>query len=123
MVIETRQILEEFQLKNVLATSATGAVFHAEDPQTEYDQLREEVGSYSEQLAKASHCVVLTKMDLVPPDSSPPEVVAPGAWGVFPISSVTRMGLDSLLEGLHSRAHKDRAEEESGEGEEWWVPE
>ena len=32
MVIETRQILEELQLKNVLATSATGAVFLAGDP-------------------------------------------------------------------------------------------
>ncbi len=32
MVIETRQILEELELKNVLATSATGAVFLAGDP-------------------------------------------------------------------------------------------
>ena len=32
MVIETRQILEELQLKEVLATSATGAVFLAGDP-------------------------------------------------------------------------------------------
>jgi len=32
-VIETRQILEELQLKNVLATSATGAVFLAGDPE------------------------------------------------------------------------------------------
>ena len=31
-MIETRQILEEFQLKNVLATSPTGAVFLAGDP-------------------------------------------------------------------------------------------
>ncbi len=31
-VIETRQILEELQLKNVLATSSTGAVFLAGDP-------------------------------------------------------------------------------------------
>jgi len=32
VVIDTRQILEELQLKNVLATSATGAVFLAGDP-------------------------------------------------------------------------------------------
>ena len=37
MVIETRQILEELQLKNVLATSATGAVFLAGDPETGRD--------------------------------------------------------------------------------------
>jgi len=36
-VIETRQILEEFQLKNVLATSATGAVFLAGDPHSGRD--------------------------------------------------------------------------------------
>jgi len=36
-VIETRQILEEFQLKNVLATSATGAVFLAGDPDSGRD--------------------------------------------------------------------------------------
>lgn len=33
-MIETRQILEEFQLRNVLATSPTGAVFLAGDPDT-----------------------------------------------------------------------------------------
>lgn len=33
-MIETRQILEEFQLRNVLATSPTGAVFLAGDPGT-----------------------------------------------------------------------------------------
>jgi serine/threonine protein kinase len=37
MVIETRQILEEFRLKNVLATSATGAVFLAADPDSGRD--------------------------------------------------------------------------------------
>ncbi len=36
-MIETRQILEELQLKNVLATSATGAIFLAGDPETGRD--------------------------------------------------------------------------------------
>jgi serine/threonine-protein kinase len=36
-VIDTRQILEEFRLKDVLATSPTGAVFHAEDPESRRD--------------------------------------------------------------------------------------
>ena len=36
-MIETRQILEEFQLKNVLATSPTGAVFLAGDPDSGRD--------------------------------------------------------------------------------------
>jgi serine/threonine protein kinase len=36
-MIETRQILEELQLKNVLATSSTGAIFLAGDPETGED--------------------------------------------------------------------------------------
>lgn len=36
-MIDTRQILEELQLKNVMATSPTGAVFLAEDPETGED--------------------------------------------------------------------------------------
>ena len=36
-MIETRQILEELQLKNVLATSSTGAVFLAGDPESGTD--------------------------------------------------------------------------------------
>jgi serine/threonine protein kinase len=36
-MIETRQILEELQLKNVLATSSTGAIFLAGDPDTGTD--------------------------------------------------------------------------------------
>jgi serine/threonine protein kinase/tetratricopeptide (TPR) repeat protein len=36
-VIETRQILEEVQLQNVLATSSTGAVFLGRDPDTGQD--------------------------------------------------------------------------------------
>jgi len=94
-----------------------------EDPQAEYDQLRDEVRSYSEQLARTAHCVVLTKMDLVPPDAAPPELTAPEAWGVFAISSVSRTGIDLLLEGLFAQTHVNRMEEERGEREEWWVPE
>ena len=38
-MIETRQILEELQLRNVLATSPTGAVFLAGDPETGEDKV------------------------------------------------------------------------------------
>ncbi len=98
----------------------------AADPQEEYDQLREELRSHSSELAARPHCLVLTKVDLLGPEDSTPEVEAPDAWGTFPVSSVARKGLDPLLEALDSRVRADREEERAGEGEDeekWWVPE
>ena len=95
-----------------------------EDPQTEYDQLREEVRNYSSELALTPHCVVLSKTDLLGPDVSPPEIEAPEAWGIFSISAVARLGLSPLLESLFSATRLE--EGRSGdilEEEEWWVPE
>jgi GTP-binding protein len=66
------------------------------DWQTEYDQLRREIESYSEELARKPHCVVFTKMDLLGEDDAPP-IDAPDAFGVFAISAAGRTGLDPLL--------------------------
>jgi len=97
----------------------------AQDPQEEYDALRTELSEYSAALAARPHCLVLTKADVVSPDDVP-EVQAPEAWGRFLISSVTRAGVDELLEGLWARS---RAKDEEGEAEavgepdeEWWTP-
>ena len=95
----------------------------AEDLQAEYDQLREEVKNYSEELAKTAHCVVVTKTDLLPPEASVPEVLGTDAWGVFFISSVARKGLGRLLEGLYAQTRSEVEKEGEEEGEEWWVPE
>jgi GTP-binding protein len=96
----------------------------AEDPQEAYDQLREEVGSYSSELARTPHCLVLTKRDLLGPDASPPEVNAPDAWGTFVVSAVTRWGLPELLENLYLRTRmEEEKSRESEDEEEWWVPE
>jgi GTP-binding protein len=94
-----------------------------EDLQLEYDQLREEVRSYSEELARTPHCVVVTKTDLLPQEASLPEVTATDAWGVFFISAVARKGLDLLLEKLHAQTRKEVEKEGEEEVEEWWVPE
>jgi len=94
-----------------------------EDLQEEYDQLRQEVENYSPGLARTPHCVVITKVDLLPPDASFPEILAPDAWGVLTISSVTRVGLAPLLEGLYAQSHITLKEESPNEEEEWWVPE
>jgi GTP-binding protein len=66
------------------------------DWQSEYDQLRREVESYSEELAQKPHCVVFTKMDLLG-EMEPPPIEAPDAFAVLAISAAARQGLDTLL--------------------------
>jgi GTP-binding protein len=96
----------------------------AEDPQAEYDQLREEIRSYSEELARTPHCLVLSKADLLGPDDPPPQVKAPESWGSFSISAVTRKGLPQLLEGLYRQTREEvKRSGDEEEEEEWWVPE
>ena len=72
------------------------------DWQSEYDQLRREIGAYSIELAQKPHCVVFTKMDLLGNDPPPP-IDAPDAFGVFAISAAGRTGLDPLLAAWWSR--------------------
>lgn len=68
----------------------------AEDWQTEYDELRREIGAYSPELLDKPHCVVFTKLDLLGEDWAP-EITAPGAFGLFSISAAGRTGLETLL--------------------------
>jgi GTPase len=95
----------------------------AQDPQEEYDQLREEIGSYSDELSRTSHCVVLTKTDVLHTGAAMPKLEAPGAWGFFPVSAVARKGLGPLLDGLWARTREDMERTGEEEEEEWWVPE
>lgn len=98
----------------------------AGDCQAEYDLLRAELASYSATLADTPHCLVLSKVDLLGPGASPPEVDAPEAWGTFAVSAVARSGLDALLEALWKRAREEEKAEAGptpAEGdEEWWTP-
>jgi len=68
----------------------------AMDWQAEYDQLRHEVLSYSEELVNRPHCVVFTKMDLFGEDYLPP-IETQGAFAMFAVSAGARTGLDELL--------------------------
>ena len=70
----------------------------SEDWQSEYDQLRREVGAYSAELAKKPHCVVFTKMDLLG-EMEPPPIETPDAFAVYTISSAGRLGLEELTAG------------------------
>ncbi|MBX6365459.1 MAG: GTPase ObgE [Gemmatimonadetes bacterium] len=92
----------------------------AEDPQAEYEALREEVRAYSSELAEKPHCVVLTKTDLLAPGEVPQPPVAPDAWGSYAISAATGHGVPALLEGLWGHVREVVAEErEEPEPEEW----
>jgi GTP-binding protein len=72
------------------------------DWQGEYDTLRREIRSYSEELATKPHCVVFTKMDLVG-ELEPPPLETPEAFATLAISAANREGLDELKAGLWSR--------------------
>ncbi|HUR96315.1 MAG TPA: GTPase ObgE [Gemmatimonadales bacterium] len=70
------------------------------DPQAAYDQLRDEVRRYSQPLAATPHVLLLTKRDLLPPESGLPAVHAPDAAGVLSVSSAAGTGLQELKEFL-----------------------
>ncbi len=83
------------------------------DWQAELDQLRNEISSYSKELAEKPYCVVFSKLDLFG-EPYVPDIDAPGAFGVFAISAPGRMGLDVMLDAwwrqlLSMRAATDQA--------------
>jgi len=80
------------------------------DWQVEYDTLRREVRSYSEELAGKPHAVVFTKMDLMGDLEAPP-LEASEAFATFAISAANREGLDELKAGLWSRILELKKEE------------
>lgn len=96
----------------------------AEDPQGELGRLFDELAAYSQHLAGLPFLVGISKTDLLRPGEPLPEVSAPGALGVHGFSSVSRRGLNELMESLWVASRAAEAEEQEGEGgeEEWWTP-
>ncbi len=92
------------------------------DARGEYQELRQELAAYSDELGARPHCVVLTKADLLGPGASPPKIDVPEAWGTFVISSVAHLGLSELLEGLWERTCEAVEEAEGSEDEDPWAP-
>jgi GTP-binding protein len=80
------------------------------DWQGEYDTLRREVRSYSEELAGKPHAVVFTKMDLMGDLEAPP-LEASDAFATFAISAANREGVDELEAGLWARLLEMKKEE------------
>ncbi|MDH3424727.1 MAG: GTPase ObgE [Gemmatimonadota bacterium] len=93
------------------------------DPQSELDRLRAELGSYSSELAALPYLVALSKVDLLATDVTPPEVDAGAALGTYAFSSVSRRGVDVLMEALWAASRKAEADARSEtDEEEWWSP-
>jgi GTPase len=70
------------------------------DPQATYELLRREAALYSPELAGKPHVVVLTKLDLLPPDAARPILRTDDGAPVHAVSAVSRAGLADLLEAL-----------------------
>lgn len=119
---EGRGLGHEF-LRHIERTRTLALLIPADaiDPQAEYDLLRRELETYSEELAGKPHCVVFSKADLLPADWPKPAVEAPEAWGQFLISAVAGRGVRELLEALwlHAQETLERDREEADEPEPW----
>jgi GTP-binding protein len=85
----------------------------AEDPQAVYDRLRREVRLHSAVLDRRPHLVVLSKRDILPPDAAMPPLSAPDALAVLVISSVSRAGLEPLVEALWQHISAEREGEQA----------
>ena len=70
------------------------------DPQGTYELLLREAAAYSPELAAKAHVVVVTKTDLLTPDTQTPAIRTQAGAPVVRVSAVTRQGLAELLETL-----------------------
>jgi len=79
-----------------------------EDAQSEYELLKNELAEYSRELAEKPHCIVTSKIDLLPPEEDPPRVSALDAFATYAVSGVARKGLQELADGLWSVVKRER---------------
>jgi GTP-binding protein len=73
------------------------------EPSEAYRIIREEIAAFSPDLAAKPEIVVLSKMDLSPPDSVLKSLSEDSEREVWPISAVTGNGVDSLLRAIARR--------------------
>jgi GTPase len=92
----------------------------SEDLQTTYERLRREIEAYSSELARKSHVVLLTKLDLLGPNDPLPSLDAPEAAGVLPISSASGQGIEQLKEFFWNFVEQAKSAEEPSESEVSW---
>jgi GTP-binding protein len=70
------------------------------DPQGTYELLLREAAAYSPELAAKPHVVVVTKTDLLTPDTQEPAIRTQAGALVVRVSAVSRRGIGELLETL-----------------------
>ena len=90
------------------------------DAQETYEGLRAELRAHDAALTGIPHCVVVTKSDLVPPDARSglaQRIDAPDASGTFVVSSITRDGLEEIVQALWKRVDAAKAAERPAEDE------
>ena len=92
----------------------------SDNPKETYDLLRKEIESYSEELSRRPHCVVFTKKDLNTSAFDIDTYDFPAAWGVFEISSVSRIGIDLLLESVWGEIQEAIQVEVNSAEEDFW---
>lgn len=93
----------------------------AEDVQAEYERIRHELEAYSTDLAATPFVVGLSKTDLLAPDATAPVLDAPDAHDVVSFSSVSRDGIEPLLEVLWKASQAVVREERGEDTDDWWA--
>lgn len=91
------------------------------DLQAEFDELRKEVGAYSELLAQRPYFVVLSKCDLWPPDETLPEIQA-DSLGAYAISSATGAGVDKLTAAMWHAVQAEKEHQSARDKADWPDP-
>ncbi|HET6836522.1 MAG TPA: GTPase ObgE [Gemmatimonadales bacterium] len=91
----------------------------SEDPQATYDRLRREIAAYSGALAGKDHIVVLTKRDLLPPDTALPELNTAGAAALMTVSSASGQGIEELKEYLWKFVEQAKSADPAEAGAAW----
>ena len=91
------QFLQHIERTRVLAYLVS---CEQDDLAAAYVRLRDEVRAYSPLVARKPHVVVVTKTDLLPPDTGLPGLDGAEAAGLLAISAVAQRGLADLTESL-----------------------
>ena len=90
------------------------------DPTETYRLLRKEIKNYSEELSERPHCVVFTKKDISILENEVRNSDFPEAWGVFGLSSISKVGIKLFLESVWERTQRSVKAEKQSRKEDYW---
>jgi GTPase involved in cell partitioning and DNA repair len=90
------------------------------DPTKTYRLLRKEIENFSEELSEHPHCVVFTKKDIDICENEVRDSDFPEAWGVFELSSISKVGIKFFLESVWERTQRSVKAEKHSKKEDFW---